>query len=203
MSPLGTRAPSSMFFHCLVYSAPVQVEDSSPLPCLLVVRERGTEVKQFPFWVWPGSSTHFPSPPKSRKLSHMTVSLQERLGHGGSGEELRLWGSIPNREKRLDIGGQFAVSWGNKLRQIDLRLGFRQGGTPWGRCGGESAFPVAIASAHGEWAPSGATRVILCLWQVCLLVGWITEALWAKIKSSILFTNISILYVLLCTDTCG
>lgn len=36
-------------------------------------------------------------------------------------------GSIPNMEKRMDIGGQFTVSQGNKLRQIDPCLSHQAG----------------------------------------------------------------------------
>ena len=203
------QGPSSVFSYCPDYSVPVQVEDSSPLPCLLVFWERGNGGQAGPLWAWPGSTTqHFPLPPKSRKLSHMTASLQRRLGNGGSGKELRLWGFYSWRGEedgycgtvccltRKYMGGQFAVLKGNKLRQINLRFSFRQGNTLWG------SLPVAIARACVEWAHSGAASVISWLWQVQLLVRWITEALCCRIKSSILFMNISILYLLLSTETC-
>lgn len=43
------QAPSSVFC-CLDYSVPMQVEDSSPLLCLLVFWERGNGGQVVPLW---------------------------------------------------------------------------------------------------------------------------------------------------------
>lgn len=159
-----------MFFHCVDYCAHVQVEDSSPLLYMFGGKRKwrpSSSIDGRTLEIARDTSSHLPSPrswvmwPRHCR-GGWEMALVRSQGSGGS---------IPNGE-RTNTGVQFAVSWGNKQKQIDLSFSFRQGKLRkvWWKANVAEAF----VSAHVEWVQSGPARVILCLWQVQLLVGWIT-----------------------------